>query len=61
MSNTCSMSVVAPTYNELKNIEELVVRLSKATHDAGYGNFEIVAIYDNSPDGTAEVVKDLKS
>lgn len=55
------MSVVAPTYNELKNIEELVVRLSKATHDAGYGNFEIVAIYDNSPDGTAEVVKDLKS
>jgi len=33
MSNTCSMSVVAPTYNELENIEELVVRLSKAMLD----------------------------
>ncbi|MCR8455873.1 MAG: polyprenol monophosphomannose synthase [Zestosphaera sp.] len=59
MPDAYRISVVVPTYNERENIEELVVRLSEAMHDAGYGDFEIVVVDDNSPDGTAEVVRDL--
>lgn len=48
--------VIIPTYNEIDNIStaiEKVLNLSK--------NFDILVVDDNSPDGTAEVVKGFVS
>lgn len=48
------LSVVVPTFNERDNIETLVTRL-----DAALGNvaWEVIFVDDNSPDGTADVVR----
>jgi len=43
---------ISPTYNEKKNIEELIQRVL-----ASYNNIEILIVDDNSPDGTADLVK----
>ena len=43
---------ISPTYNEKKNIEELIQRVL-----ASYDNIEILIVDDNSPDGTADLVK----
>jgi len=48
--------VVIPTYNEKENVEKLV----RAIFDLPV-SFDIMIIDDNSPDGTAEVVKTLQS
>ena len=45
---------ISPTYNEKKNIEELIRRVL-----ASYDNIEILIVDDNSPDGTADLVKSL--
>ena len=45
---------ISPTYNEKKNIEELIQRVL-----ASYDNIEILIVDDNSPDGTASLVKSL--
>jgi len=45
---------ISPTYNEKKNIEELIQRVL-----ASYDNIEILIVDDNSPDGTADLVKSL--
>jgi dolichol-phosphate mannosyltransferase len=47
--------VIIPTYNEKENIENIirkVISLEKA--------FDIVVIEDNSPDGTAQIIKTLQ-
>ncbi len=49
------LSVVLPTYNERGNIEELVRRI-KQTLD-GITDYEIIVVDDNSPDGTADVIR----
>jgi dolichol-phosphate mannosyltransferase len=50
--------IVLPTYNEKENVEPLITALQKVfavmTHD-----MNILVVDDNSPDGTAEVVKSL--
>jgi dolichol-phosphate mannosyltransferase len=46
--------VVSPTYNEKKNINELIQRVL-----ASYNNIEILIVDDNSPDRTADLVKSL--
>jgi len=50
------ISIVIPTYNEAENIlhllEKLVVALSKKDE-----LFEVVVVDDNSPDGTAKIIK----
>ena len=46
--------VISPTYNEKKNISELIDRISK-TSDL----IDILIIDDNSPDRTAELVKNI--
>jgi len=54
--NYCIMNdslVIIPTYNEKENIERIirkVISLEKA--------FNILVVEDNSPDGTADIVKD---
>ncbi|WP_373522919.1 polyprenol monophosphomannose synthase [Aquiflexum sp.] len=47
--------VIIPTYNELENIQDIALAIM-----ALEGDFELLVIDDNSPDGTAEEVKKLK-
>jgi dolichol-phosphate mannosyltransferase len=42
--------VVTPTYNEAKNIEKFIENIQRL-------NLDLLIIDDNSPDGTAEIVK----
>ncbi len=46
--------IIIPTYNELENIGSLIDQI-----EAVDGDFRIVVVDDNSPDGTAEVVRQL--
>lgn len=45
--------VVIPTYNESENIEKLIQELKSLEH-------HIMIVDDNSPDGTSEIVENLK-
>jgi dolichol-phosphate mannosyltransferase len=47
--------VIIPTYKEKENIEEIVKSVSSLPI-----SFDILIIDDNSPDGTAAIVKDLQ-
>ena len=47
--------VITPTYNERENIEAIIAAtLSQPT------NFHVLIVDDSSPDGTADIVKDLQ-
>ena len=46
--------IISPTYNELKNITSLVDKVMDLGQD-----YHLLVIDDNSPDGTAQKVKDL--
>ena len=48
--------IVTPTYNERKNIRELVLTLFELNSD-----FHILVVDDSSPDGTAEIVEELQT
>ena len=48
--------VIIPTYNEIENIERLLKILRRL-----YPDLNVLVIDDNSPDGTAGVVKGLRS
>ena len=45
---------ISPTYNEKKNINELIQRVL-----GSYDGIEILIVDDNSPDGTSDAVKSL--
>jgi dolichol-phosphate mannosyltransferase len=49
------VSVVVPTYNERDTLPELVLRLARALRQG----YEVVVVDDASPDGTAEVARQL--
>ena len=46
--------VIIPTYNEKENIENIISCIFSLEKD-----FHILIIEDNSPDGTADIVKRL--
>ncbi len=46
--------VIIPTYNELKNIQNLIPIINSS-----YPDLDILIVDDNSPDGTAKFVKEL--
>lgn len=46
--------VIIPTYNEKENIENIINAVLSLEHQ-----FDILVIDDNSPDGTANIVKDI--
>lgn len=50
------ISVIVPTYNEVDNIEDLIVGLRGVLADVDY---QIVVVDDNSPDGTYYAVKQI--
>ena len=47
--------VILPTYNEQKNITNLILDLSKQLNNEDH----IIVVDDNSPDGTSKTVKKL--
>lgn len=49
------VSVVVPTYNERENVQRLLDGIRD--HMAGRWPYEVIIVDDNSPDGTAEVVR----
>ena len=51
------ISIILPTYNEKDNIGQLIDEISNRLSKK---DFEIIVVDDNSPDGTSEVVDDLK-
>lgn len=54
------LSIIVPTYNESKNIEELLTRLFTVLKP-NYTQYEVIVVDDNSPDGTAVIAEALKS
>jgi dolichol-phosphate mannosyltransferase len=53
---TAKTSIVLPTYKERDNIVELVQAIHRYLEPDGF-NYEVVIVDDNSPDGTADVVR----
>jgi len=49
-------SIILPTYNESGNIVELVERILSAS-EKSILDCEVIVVDDNSPDGTAEIVR----
>ena len=45
--------VIIPTYNEKENIENIIRKVFSI------GDYHILVVEDNSPDGTAAIVKNL--
>ena len=45
---------ISPTYNEKENISELINRISQLSLEV-----DLLIVDDNSPDGTADIVKDI--
>jgi dolichol-phosphate mannosyltransferase len=54
---TVKTSIILPTYNEKENIVELVQAVHQHLESDGF-NYEVVIVDDNSPDGTADVVRE---
>lgn len=53
---TTQLTIIVPTYNEYKNIKLLVSMLDKALQDIVW---EVIFVDDDSPDGTAKLVREL--
>jgi dolichol-phosphate mannosyltransferase len=50
------LSIVVPVYNEARNIHPLVSALDESLDDL---DWEVIFVDDDSPDGTADTVRDL--
>lgn len=50
------LAVVVPTFNERENVLELAARLVAALEGVA---FEVIVVDDDSPDGTADLVREL--
>ncbi len=48
--------VIIPTYNEIENIEKMIRKVFSLTSP-----FDLLIIDDNSPDGTADIIKSLQN
>lgn len=54
-------SLVIPTYNEAKNIAEIVFKLTQLLETEIPGEYELLVIDDNSPDETWKIAQNLMS
>ncbi|EHC19451.1 glycosyltransferase [Fischerella thermalis] len=52
-------SLIIPTYNEAANIEKLIQRLTNLLDERIPGNYELIVVDDNSPDGTWQIAQSL--
>jgi dolichol-phosphate mannosyltransferase len=51
--------VVIPTYNEAENVEPIVRATARELESLVPGNYRILVVDDNSPDGTGEIADSL--
>lgn len=58
-SNPIWFSLVIPTYNECANIKNIVRILSQLLNESIPGDYELIVVDDDSPDGTWEVAVSL--
>ncbi|MBW4601714.1 MAG: glycosyltransferase family 2 protein [Calothrix sp. FI2-JRJ7] len=52
-------SLIIPTYNERDNITNVIQVLTKLLDSSIYGDYELIVVDDDSPDGTWEVAASL--
>ncbi len=52
-------SLIIPTYNEGENVSAIVNILSQLLDSAIPGEYELIVVDDNSPDGTWKIAQDL--
>ena len=52
--------IILPTYCEAENIEKLVGQIEEITRSLVSHRFQILVVDDSSPDGTAQIVKNLQ-
>jgi dolichol-phosphate mannosyltransferase len=50
------LSIIVPTFNERGNVVELTDRLRQCL---GHRSWEIIFVDDDSPDGTADLVREI--
>jgi dolichol-phosphate mannosyltransferase len=55
-ASTPALSVIIPTFNEVRNVPILVARLGEALKAI---EWEVIFVDDDSPDGTAEAVRQI--
>ena len=56
MTHSLELSIIIPTYNERGNVRPMIEKLEALFTP---GSFEIVYVDDNSPDGTADTVRQI--
>jgi dolichol-phosphate mannosyltransferase len=56
MTDALELSIVVPTFCERDNVPELIRRLEACLTPSGW---EVIFVDDDSPDGTAEVVREI--
>ena len=54
------ISVIIPTYNESKNMPELLSAVDRVLSHAGIPDYEVIVMDDDSPDRTADLVNELE-
>ena len=59
MPTSIAFSLIVPTYNEAKNIPELVHRITTLLDPLYPNEYELIIVDDNSPDGTADRAREL--
>ena len=55
-----NVTIVLPTYNEAENIEDFLNAVYKVINEITDFNINTLIVDDNSPDGTADIVKRLQ-
>src|SRR5271170_5423233 len=53
------LSIIVPTFNERENVAALTERLKECLRNCSF--WEVVFVDDDSPDGTAELIRELAS
>jgi dolichol-phosphate mannosyltransferase len=56
LCGSLELSIIVPTFNERENVEPLLERLQAVLKDTA---FEVVFVDDDSPDGTAELIRQI--
>src|ERR1022692_1289977 len=59
-ASSIRLSLVIPTYNESKNVGELVKQLTALLDPVVGDKYELIVVDDDSPDRTWEVAADLE-
>lgn len=58
-NSSIKFSLIIPTYNEGDNVPEIVSILSQLLDSEIPGEYELIVVDDNSPDGTWKIAQDL--